>query len=172
MISIKTYEGFLDFFKSKKKIKVDHRDIIDCFWNIIDDDRIKKSIDSSGNYVDRGIFYEEDDLFKIKTHRDCKIKRISHISFCRNIAIFEFSYTKHTHKDYPPISVKDLIDLIKECEGRLKDLDLKVSYFICWGYDEGACSSKEWKDFESMISRYKHDANITIKIESDSTIII
>jgi hypothetical protein len=179
MNNIKTYEGFLNLFRSKNKksIGVTHWDIIDCFWTLIDDNRIGKHVNSDGNYVDSGIFKDTDEAFGFTVKQSDRIENISHITFCRNIALFEFWYNNqppiaHYERHLPPISNHDLIDLVKECEDRLKEMGLKVSYFICWGYDEGGCSSKEWNNFEQMIEYLRYSGtNITMKIKSESAIV-
>jgi hypothetical protein len=60
---LKTYEGFLDFFKKKEKIEVTFDDVMECLYDLTDEHRISNKL--NGDHLDEEYFST-----KTKKHYD------------------------------------------------------------------------------------------------------
>lgn len=192
--NIKTYEGFLDFFKTrksaldKKKVydTVSLSQIRDCLYDITDEDRIKNSID-----YDLNIGFVKDDICFGKKRG--LSNNIDHEEFMddmlgaydnefnfeiwRNIILFRISY------DPNQISDDDVSEILKNCKSNLESFDCEMSYFLGFdslskddytlsdiSYLKKYCG-QEYENFDQMIKgiyktpHSKSKRNITIKIK-------
>ena len=167
--NIKTYEGFLDFFKTrksdidKKKVydAVSLNQIRDCLYDITDEDRIKNSI----NYdfertARRKIGFVKDDICFGKKRG--LSNNIDHEEFMddmlgvydnefnfeiwRNIILFRISY------DPNQISDDDVSEILKNCKSNLESFDCEVSYFL--GFDSLSKDDYTLSDI-SYLKKYK-----------------
>ena len=159
--NIKTYEGFLDFFKTrksdidKKKVydAVSLNQIRDCLYDITDEDRIKNSIsdeDLTGNFVDNKLIFGAD-MYLYSTIKGFDVYIRSNNRKATDIATFRFSY------DPNGISDDEVGEILSRCKSNLESFDCKVTYFIGWkskSYSgENNKSKTEWSDFERMLKR-------------------
>jgi len=153
MKNIKTYEGFFDFFKKKKTIKVSFNDIMDCLYDLTDEHRIKNQL--NGVRVN-GIFASDNVVFKrslvsLDDEHDAimndELYRNKNFKVRANTIAFNFTYNPSE------ISDEEVNELLLDCKYKLKIYDCEVSFFIGWGNDEGSSSDKEWSDFMSMINK-------------------
>ena len=153
MKNIKTYEGFFDFFKKKKTIKVSFNDIMDCLYDLTDEHRIKNQL--NGVRVN-GIFASDNVVFKrslvsLDDEHDAimndELYRNKNFKVRGNSIAFNFTYNPSE------ISDEEVNELLLDCKYKLEIYDCEVSFFIGWGNDEGSSSDKEWSDFMSMINK-------------------
>jgi len=175
---LKTYEGFLDFFKKKvKKEPVQFDDLMECLYDLTDESRIKNEL--NGDRFD-GIFTDEKYVFKVKPSMsldDDDLVYIFHYSRYRdkhfkvrkNAIAFEMIYNPSE------ISDVEVNEMLLDCKSKLEIYDCDIKFFIGWGRSEGSASDKEWSDFMRMIDKTvkrstfpERPRNITVKIESPS----
>ena len=198
MKNVKTYEGFLDFFKRKQKntepVYMD--DIKECGYDLLHDRRIEAYVDGS---TPGGIGHDFDDIFGIKrgmdlTH-DYEDLMNDVMNLPRNVRgnmmIIQFRYTllsedknaysgvsgiqtRHQEGD-KAISRNEMSEMLKDFAGKLETLDCKASFYLAWGYDEGHTDDKEYKNIDKVIDViYKTDRTplVTMKITAPSDIIV
>lgn len=185
---LRTYEGFLDFFKKKeKKPPVQLDELMECLYDLTDERRIKN--DLNGERLG-GIFTDERYVFKrkpsmglgddhdafmndtlqiLRDYRDRHFRLSSDHSSSNNAISFRIIYNPSE------ISDSEVNELLLDCKSKLEIYDCKISFFIGWGRTEGSTSDKEWTDFMRMIDKTinrstfpQRPRNITIKIESPS----
>jgi hypothetical protein len=174
-IYLRTYEGFLDFFKKKeKKEPVQLDDLMECLYDLTDESRIKNEL--NGDRFD-GIFTDEKYVFKVKpsmgldddfdAFMNDELYRDKHFKVRKNAIAFEMIYTPSE------ISDSEVNELLLDCKSKLDIYDCDIKFFIGWGRDEGSASDKEWTDFMRMIDKTimkssypERPRNITVKIES------
>ena len=175
MKSIKTYEGFFDFFKKKeKKPPVQLDDLMECLYDLTDETRIKNRL--NGDRLG-GIFASEDVVFKKKhslsfeddydAFMNDELYSDKHFKVRKNSIAFEMIYNPSE------ISDSEVNELLLDCKSKLEIYDCDIKFFIGWGRDEGSSSDKEWSDFITMIDKTikrtpfpQRPRNITVKIES------
>lgn len=194
MRNIKTYEGFIDFFK-KKKTKdfppVSISEIEECFYDISDSDKIKSKLNghqTSLHWTPRKdvVFKRNNSLSLASDHEDF-IDDFIHIYMTPrydeiskkfdirdNMLSTSFSYSPED------ISDDEVTEIVSDCESKLKMYGCDVSYFIGWGRDEDSFNScgtshKEFTDFHKMILPFSKKSkdlvrNIVIKIIPSSKI--
>jgi hypothetical protein len=181
MRSIKTYEGFLDFFKRKPKIDksappVYMDDIIECGYDLLHDGRV--SAFAHGE-VPGGIGPSLDEIFGAK-------RRISHDqedatkfrNVRGNIMIIQFRYRVDTGQRLAGsrnVSAEEMTELLKDFVGKLESMECTASFFLSWGWDEGRTDDREYKTVEkamSVIAKTKRDPLVTMKIVAPSNIIV
>lgn len=197
MKNVKTYEGFLDFFKRKSKstepVYLD--DIKECGYDLLHDSRIEVFMDRRPG----GIRHDFDDIFGIKrgmslTH-DFEDLMNDTLGLPPNVRdnkmIIEFRYTllsedknaysgvsgiqmRKQEKD-KAISREEMSEMLKDFADKLETLDCKASFYLAWGYDEGRTDDKEYKNIDKVIDViYKTDRPplVTMKITAPSDIIV
>lgn len=197
MKNVKTYEGFLDFFKRKPKstepVYLD--DIKECGYDLLHDSRIEVFMDRRPG----GIRHDFDDIFGIKrgmslTH-DFEDLMNDTLGLPPNVRdnkmIIEFRYTllsedknaysgvsgiqmRKQEKD-KAISREEMSEMLKDFADKLETLDCKASFYLAWGYDEGRTDDKEYKNIDKVIDViYKTDRPplVTMKITAPSDIIV
>lgn len=198
MKNVKTYEGFLDFFKRKPKSTepVYMDDINECGYDFLHDNRIATYVDGS---TPGGIGPDFDDVFRIKrgmdlTH-DYEDLMNDTMNLPRNVRgnmmIIQFRYTllsedknaysgvsgiqmRHQEGD-KAISRNEMSEMLKDFADKLETLDCKASFYLAWGYDEGRKDDKEYKNIDKVIDViYKTDRTplVTMKITAPSDIIV
>lgn len=198
MKNVKTYEGFLDFFKRKPKSTepVYMDDIKECGYDFLHDNRIATYVDGS---TPGGIGHDFDDVFGIKrgmdlTH-DYEDLMNDTMNIPRNVRgnmmIIQFRYTllsedknaysgvsgiqmRQQEKD-KAISRNEMSEMLKDFADKLETLDCKASFYLAWGYDEGRTDDKEYKNIDKVIDViYKTDRTplVTMKIVAPSDIIV
>lgn len=198
MKNVKTYEGFLDFFKRKPKSTqpVYMDDIKECGYDFLHDNRIATYVDGT---APGGIGPEFDDIFGIKrgmdlTH-DYEDLMNDTMNLPRNvrgnIMIIQFRYTllsedknaysgvsgiqtRHQEGD-KAISREEMSEMLKDFADKLETLDCKTSFYLAWGYDEGYADDKEYKNIDKVMDViYKTDRTplVTMKITAPSDIIV
>lgn len=195
MKSIKTYEGFFDFFKKKeKKPPVQFDDLMECLYDLTDESRIRNEL--NGDRID-GIFTDERYVFKRKSSLSLSDEHdaLMNDTFTKVLLFFPLANTyrdKHFRLSWDHSSVNNAIsfrlvynpseisdsevnELLLDCKSKLEIYDCKISFFIGWGRDEGSTDDREWTDFMRMIDKTvkrstfpERPRNITIKIESPS----
>ena len=187
MKSIKTYEGFLDFFKRKPKSSqpVYMDDIKECGYDLLHDDRIEAYDDGT---TPGGIGHDFDDVFGIRRgmdlthdHEDLMNDSLGIPRNVRgNMMIIQFRYIISDNPHYlqrGKVSVprSEISNMLEEFVGKLSDFDCKASFYLAWGYDEGRTDDKEYKSVEKVLNAiYKEDRNplVTMKITAPSNIIV
>jgi len=198
MKNVKTYEGFLDFFKRKTKSTepVYMDDIKECGYDFLHDNRIATYVDGS---TPGGIGHDFDEIFGIKrgmdlTH-DYEDLMNDTMNLPRNVRgnmmIIQFRYTllsedknaysgvsgiqmRHQEGD-KAISRNEMSEMLKDFVDKLETLDCKASFYLAWGYDEGRTDDKEYKNIDKVIDViYKTDRTplVTMKITAPSDIIV
>jgi hypothetical protein len=178
MKNIKTYEGFFDFLKKKKKstepIYLD--DIKECLLDLTEDPRFNNSLDGRVG----GIFTDQDVVFKISrglslTHdfEDIMNDQLGLPNYIKgNMMVVKFNYTTSSiHNN--EINFDELKRLLDICSSKLKTYDCVTSFYLAYGYDEGRSDDKEYKNTEKLfkeIISVDRTPNITIKITAPSEI--
>lgn len=191
MKNVKTYEGFLDFFKRKPKSTepVYMDDIKECGYDFLHDGRIEVYLDfyvlsfQNRPILKRpgGIKHDYDDLFGVKRESDLKPDDIPYIR--GNKMVIEFRYNLESEKQDNSVSAKkekeisknEMSELIKDFVDKLQTLDCKASFYLAWGYDEGHTDDKEYENIDKMMDViYKKDMTplIAMKITAPSDIIV
>jgi hypothetical protein len=145
---IKTYEGFFDFLKKKKKnvepVYLD--DIKECLLDLTEDLRVTNTLTGRVN----GIF------------ADVELVDTS------NVEIVRIQY------DRDEITNDEVKRLLEICSSKLKTYDCVTSFYIGWGRDEGRSEDKEYKSIDklfSTITKVDRDPNILIKITAPTKIL-
>jgi hypothetical protein len=174
---LRTYEGFLDFFKKKeKKEPVQFDDLMECLYDLTDESRIRNEL--NGDRFD-GIFVDDRYVFKRKpsmgleddwdAFMNDELYRDKHFKVRKNAISFRIIYNPSE------ISDSEVNELLLDCKSKLEIYDCDIKFFIGWGRDEGSASDKEWSDFMRMIDKTvkrstfpERPRNITVKIESPS----
>lgn len=187
MKSIKTYEGFLDFFKRKPKSDkpVYMDDIKECGYDLLHDDRIESYDDGT---TPGGIGHDFDEVFGIRrgmdmTHdyEDFMNGQAGLPSNVRgNMMIIQFRYSisespSPLNRRRAAVPRSEITNMLEEFVGKLSDFDCKASFYLAWGYDEGRTDDKEYKSVEKVLNAiYKEDRNplVTMKITAPSNIIV
>lgn len=195
MKNVKTYEGFLDFFKRKPKSTepVYMDDIKECGYDFLHDNRISTYVDGS---TPGGIGHDFDDIFGIKRGMDLTHDYEDEFgetprNIRGNMMIIQFRYTllsedknaysgvsgiqmRHQERD-KAISRNEMSEMLKDFVDKLQTLDCTASFFLAWGYDEGRTDDKEYKNIDKVIDViYKTDRTplVTMKITAPSNIIV
>ena len=199
MKNVKTYEGFLDFFKRKAKSTepVYMDDIKECGYDFLHDNRIATYVDGS---TPGGIGHDFDDIFGIKRGMDLTHDYEDEFgetprNIRGNMMIIQFRYTllsegkdsysglhNQQQKD-KAISRNEMSEMLKDFVDKLQTLDCTASFFLAWGYDEGRTDDKEYKSVDKVIDViYKTDRHglllkyltplVTMKITAPSNIIV
>jgi hypothetical protein len=201
MRSIKTYEGFLDFFKRKPKSTepVYMDDIKECGYDFLHDNRIATYVDGR---TPGGIGHDFDDIFGIKRVGRAQMGYVTNDyeeqlsgetprNIRGNMMIIQFRYTllsedknaysgvsgiqmRHQEGD-KAISREEMSEMLKDFSGKLETLDCKTSFYLAWGYDEGRTDDKEYKNIDKVMDViYKVDRTplVTMKITAPSNIIV
>lgn len=150
----KTYEGFLDFFKKKENKELDKVIIKECLYDIMDEYRIKSDLrDNLFDFIFRLPDTKQTEATNDLTFYDDNKMIVTKIQFNRD-----------------NISDEEVEIILNDCEHNLKFYNLKVSYYICKGMDEGYCSDKKWTNVRRMLknglNKEEKNRNITIMIES------
>jgi hypothetical protein len=145
---IKTYEGFFDFLKKKKKSTepIYFDDIKECLLDLTEDLRVTNTLTGRVN----GIF------------ADVELVDTS------NVEIVRMQY------DRDEITNDEVKRLLEICSSKLKTYDFVTSFYIGWGRSEGRSEDKEYKSIDklfSTINKVDRNPNITIKITASSEII-
>lgn len=197
MKNVKTYEGFLDFFKRKPKSTqpVYMDDIKECGYDFLHDNRIEVFMDRRPG----GIKHDYDDIFGIKrgmslTH-DFEDLMNDTLGLPPNVRdnkmIIEFRYTllsedKNAYSGVSGIQTRqqegdkaisrnEMSEMLKDFADKLETLDCKASFYLAWGYDEGRTDDKEYKNIDKVIDViYKTDRTplVAMKITAPSDIIV
>lgn len=150
MKHLKTYEGLFDFFKRKKQDKPASYDyIIDCLYDIIDERRIKSSLEYPNE--DFGIHIEPKKLFAKGPNPKYSTIKIAGLTFRSNKdkLIFVMKYSIGGELD-KIISDEEVNTILQEVKSHLKGSGCEMSFYIGFGYSEGR-TSKEYSDFMTMI---------------------
>jgi hypothetical protein len=186
MKNVKTYEGFLDFFKRKPKSTepVYMDDIKECGYDFLHDNRIATYVDGR---TPGGIGHDFDDVFGIKrgmdlTH-DYEDLMNDTMNLPRNVRgnmmIIQFRYSLYeettSRENYKYVSRNEMSEMLKDFADKLETLDCKASFYLAWGYDEGRTDDKEYKNIDKVIDViYKTDRTplVTMKITAPSDIIV
>lgn len=181
MKNVKTYEGFLDFFKRKKKSAqpVYMDDIKECGYDLLHDDRIEVYVDGT---MPDGIGHDFDEVFGIRRGMDLTHDYEDFMSEVPrnvrgNMMIIQFRYSISDYAPRGNVSVprSEITNMLEEFVGKLSDFDCKASFYLAWGYDEGRTDDKEYKSVEKVLNAiYKEDRNplVTMKITAPSDIIV
>ena len=145
---IKTYEGFFDFLKKKKKSTepIYFDDIKECLLDLTEDLRVTNTLTGRVN----GIF------------ADVELVDTS------NVEIVRIQY------DRDEITNDEVKRLLEICSSKLKTYDCVTSFYIGWGRNEGRSEDKEYKSIDklfSTITKVDRNPNILIKITASSEII-
>ena len=190
MKTIKTYEGFFDFFKKKNYDPVSIRHILDCLLPITDREGDIKSW-LSGYDLD-GIFADESQIVKSKSDhdgflnnvlRDARRADTGGLEIIGNVSYFWMQYAQREWNDgrmlrngqtWQGISDDEMSSIMKECQETLDGFDCKMTFFIGRGVGEGRSWDTEFSDFSKMIDKtvnkmeYGQECvrNITVKIEA------
>jgi hypothetical protein len=193
---LRTYEGFLDFFKKKeKKEPVQFDDLMECLYDLTDESRIKNRLTSDAywltvdtRFVDEDIVFNKKPSLSLDDDYDAfmndELYSDKKFKFRKNSIAFNISYNPKK------ISDDEVNEILLDCKSKLDIYGCKTTFFIAWMWnmvrnnDAGnitkSQSNKEWGDFMKMIDKslpkvgYSHkqaidaDRNITIKIESPS----
>lgn len=197
MKNVKTYEGFLDFFKRKPKSAqpVYMDDIKECGYDFLHDNRIEVFMDRRPG----GIKHDYDDIFGIKrgmslTH-DFEDLMNDTLGLPPNVRdnkmIIEFRYTllsedKNAYSGVSGIQTRqqegdkaisrnEMSEMLKDFADKLETLDCKASFYLAWGYDEGRTDDKEYKNIDKLMDViYKTDRTplVAMKITAPSDIIV
>jgi hypothetical protein len=186
MKNVKTYEGFLDFFKRKPKSTepVYMDDIKECGYDFLHDNRITTYVDGS---TPGGIGHDFDEIFGIKrgmdlTH-DYEDLMNDTMNLPRNVRgnmmIIQFRYSLYeettSRQNYKYVSRNEMSEMLKDFADKLETLDCKASFYLAWGYNEGRTDDKEYKNIDKVIDViYKTDRTplVTMKITAPSDIIV
>jgi len=180
MKNVKTYEGFLDFFKRKPKSTepVYMDDIKECGFDLLHDSKNRIDV-----YTDRrpgGVKHDYDDIFGIKRGMDSThdyedlMNDILELppNVRDNKMIIEFRYYLSGDKG---ISKNEMSEILKEFVDKLQILNSTASFYLSWGYEEGHIDNKEYKNIDKMLDViYKKDRTplIAMKITAPSDIIV
>lgn len=178
MNNIKTYEGFLDFFKKKKSVSepVYLEDIVHCLHDLTDEKRIKCSlndIDSTGGLGDVKTYFVSDDrVFGIKPslsldndYEQLMNDELGLPNYIKdNIMLVKFYYID----EY--INTEDVRKIVEDCSSKLSFYDCKVSFY----FD----SNTEYKSIDRLFKKmnsivwgdYEKEFYITMKIVALSDI--
>jgi len=183
MKNIKTYEGFFDFLKKKKKVSnepVYIDDIKECLLDLTEEPRIINSIDSRVG----GIFNDYDDVFKVRKNGsfDSDYEELARstnslyggelplpIYIKGNMIAVRITYNLN---EINTEEVKRLLDI---CSSKLKTYNCVTTFYLAFGRDEGRTDDKEYKSVDKLfneIIRADRSPNITIKITAPTKIII
>lgn len=187
MKNVKTYEGFLDFFKRKTKSTepVYMDDIKECGYDLLHDRRIEAYVDGR---TPGGIGHDFDKVFGIRSMNDS-------LGLPRNVRgnmiIIQFRYTllsedKNAYSGVSGIQARqqesgnaisrnEMSEMLKDFADKLETLDCRASFYLAWGYDEGRTDDKEYKSIDKAIDViYKTDRTplVTMKITAPSDIIV
>ena len=174
MVNLKTFEGFFDFLKKKRKLDpVKLSDIRDCLLDLTDEDRILNSIEDEDQlrgkvFVTSYIIFNkkssslEDDHEDFMHHALGLNKNEYNFEIKKNIILFKISYHPYN------ISDRDVSQIITEFKDRLEYLDCKVTYFLAIDYASagGGYTEKEWTSFDDMIKdvNINRGRNIVVKV--------
>jgi hypothetical protein len=183
MKSIKTYEGFLDFFKRKPKSDkpVYMDDILECGYDLLHDDRIESWVDGK---TPPCIGPDLDSIFAtgglMKGPEGLLLNYFGGPRNVRgNIMIVQFRYalSENRYVGFGNRSVprEEIANMLEEFVGKLSDFDCKASFFLAWGYDEGRTDDREFKSVEKVLEAiYKTERTplVTMKITAPSIIIV
>ena len=182
MKNIKTYEGFFDFLKKKKKVSnepVYIDDIKECLLDLTEEPRIINSIDSRVC----GIFNDYDDVFKVRKNGsfDSDYEELARstnslyggelplpIYIKGNMMAVRISY------DDDKISNEEVKRLLEICSSKLKTYNCVTTFYLAFGHDEGHTYDKEYKSVDKLfheIIRANRSPNITIKIIAPTKIL-
>jgi hypothetical protein len=197
MKNLKTYEGFLDFFKRKPKSTepVYMDDIKECGYDFLHDNRIATYVDGR---TPGGIGHDFDDIFGIKRVGRAQMGYVTNDyeeqlsgetprNIRGNMMIIQFRYVLYRHLKHTDwgnqaeilpqecVSRNEITEMLMDFTEKLKSLDCVASFFLAWGYDEGSTDDKEYKSIEKMmdvIYKTTRTPLVTMKITAPSNIIV
>lgn len=158
----KTYEGFLDFFKKKENKELDKDIIRECLYDIMDEDRIKSDLRDNlfGENFGRRFYF----MFRLPDTKQTEATNDLTFYDDNKMIVTKIQFNRDN------ISDEEVEIILNDCEHNLKFYNLKVSYYICKGVDEGYCSDKKWTNVRRMLknglNKEEKNRNITIMIES------
>lgn len=173
MRNIKTFEGFFDFFKKKKKLyPVKLSDIRDCLLDLTDEDKILNSIEAEDQlrgkvFVTSNIIFGKKSSSLEDDHEDLMNDALGlnkneyNFEIKKNVILFKISYHPYD------ISDEDVSQIISEFKDRMEYIGCKVTYFLAIDYSVGGgYTDKEWLDFNDMIKdvSIRRGRNITVKV--------
>lgn len=197
MKTIKTYEGFFDFLKKKKK-KVSNEplyidDIKECLYDLTEDPRIDHSLDGP---IRVGIFNTYNDVFTTKSslsfdsdYEDLANNILGLPEYVKdNMMAVRIRYNRERNAEMlittqkqngrGTVSDDEFKRLLSICESKLKTYNCEVSYYLAWGDYMGKCNLEEFKSIDKLFNAINKDKdhqdifspNITIKITAPSKI--
>lgn len=186
MKNLKTFEGFFDFFKKKKKydsISIEH--VMDFLLPIIDCDYIKSDLKrdtidgifGNGCYTDYVNIIGNESYYSDKIHiEDGCFHMIKTWDQYRNtpkdttnIIFFHLQYSpvkvyNPLHNiEVEPVSDDKVDEIIKEIQYNMDGI-CKVTFFIGYGVREGWASDKEFSDIKTMIEKTVNKSQTTVEI--------
>lgn len=195
MKNIKTYEGFFDFLKKKKKVSnepVYIDDIKECLLDLTEDPRVDHSLDGP---LHVGVFNTYNDVFNVKSslsfdsdYEDLANNVLGLPEYIKyNMMAVRIRYNrerdallKTKQNDRGTVSDDELKRLLSICESKLKTYNCEVSYYLAWGDYLGKYNPNEFKSIDKLFNAINKDKdhqdvfspNITIKITAPTKIII
>ena len=196
MKNIKTYEGFFDFLKKKKKVNnepVYIDDIKECLLDLTEDPRVDHSLDGP---LHVGVFNTYNDVFNVKSslsfdsdYEDLANNVLGLPEYIKyNMMAVRIRYNrerdaellKTKQNDRGTVSDDELKRLLSICESKLKTYNCEVSYYLAWGDYLGKYNPNEFKTIDKLFNAINKDKdhqdvfspNITIKITAPTKIII
>ena len=190
MKNIKTYEGFFDFLKKKRKstepIYLD--DIKECLLDLTEDPKVNNSLDGRVG----GIFTDQDVVFKISrglslTHdfEDIMNDQLGLPNYIKgNMMAVKINYHPSSLGGENSISDEEVKRLLDICSSKLKTYDCVTSFYLSWGDEgfrihniKGGSTNKEYKNtdklFKDILIKCQplfRTPNITIKITAPTEI--
>jgi hypothetical protein len=177
MNNLKTYEGFFDFLKSRSKRNITTGDILDCLYDIYDEQRIKSDI-NEGNRIHSAIFHQLTDSYNRDLNKTDGLTIIG-----KDIATFRIQYSPDSYSSprgysFRAISDEEVSTILENCQNYLSGYGCKMTFFIGKGFDEGRTWETEFSDLNKMIDKtigkVKYGStcvrNITVKIKSSGEI--
>jgi hypothetical protein len=155
-------EGFLDFFKKKENTELNKDIIRECLYDIMDEDRIKS--DLSDNLFGENLGRRFHFMFKLPDIKQMEVTNDLTFYDDDKMVVTKIQFNRNN------ISDEEVEKILSDCEHNLKFYNLKVSYYICRGVDEGYCSDRKWTNVRKMLKNAlnsdENNRNITIMIES------
>jgi len=183
MKNVRTYEGFLDFFKRKPKIDksappVYMDDIKECGYELLHNNKIESYAHGE---IPGGIGPNIDEIFGVKrgiSSNDHEDAANLFRNVRGNMMIIQFRYNVDTGQrlaSHRNVSKEEMTELLNDFTGKLESLDCKASFFVSWGMYEGYVDDREYKTVDklmSVIEKAKANPLVTMKIVAPCDIIV
>ena len=196
MENIKTFEGFFDFLKKKKKVTnepVYIDDIKECLLDLTEDPTIDNSLDGP---ILVGVFNTYNDVFNVKSslsfdsdYEDLANNILGLPEYIKyNMMAVRIRYNRERDAELlktkqngrGTVSDDELKRLLSICESKLKTYNCEVSYYLAWGDYLGKYNPDEFKSIDKLFNAINKDKdhqdvfspNITIKITAPTKILI